>query len=182
MAETWLWTVYLMPPLAWGLFKVIVYSAPRLSPLGGCPWLAPKNGYQSKRWHMSSVHSPRISSWQHPIVVTSRAQKAFYCGNLKSIKGRALWVFLVTLLPNDIAVCFSHADSFEILTKIFISFFGWKWYRYSLRSHYFRIRQIWNHDISSTSETVFGLKSEYLLIFFLWNMIWILSTIITSSW
>ena len=23
------------------------------------------------------------------------------------------WVFLVTLLPNDMAVCFSHADSFE---------------------------------------------------------------------
>ena len=24
------------------------------------------------------------------------------------------WVFLVTLLPNDMVVCFSHADSFEI--------------------------------------------------------------------
>ena len=27
---------------------------------------------------------------------------------------RALWVFRVTLLPNDMAVCFNHADSFEI--------------------------------------------------------------------
>ena len=26
----------------------------------------------------------------------------------------ALGVFLVTLLPNDMAVCFSHADSFEL--------------------------------------------------------------------
>ena len=51
---------------------------------------------------MSSVHSPRISSWQHTIVVTSRAQKM------------ALWGFLVTLLPNDMAVCFNHADSFEL--------------------------------------------------------------------
>ena len=38
----------------------------------------------------------------------------FYCGNLKSTKGRALWVFLVKLLPNDMAVCFNHADSFEL--------------------------------------------------------------------
>ena len=26
----------------------------------------------------------------------------------------ALWVFLVKLLPIDIAVCFNHADSFEL--------------------------------------------------------------------
>ena len=38
-----------------------------------------------------------------------------YCGHLESTKGkRALGVFLVTLLPNDMAVCFNHADSFEI--------------------------------------------------------------------
>ena len=37
-----------------------------------------------------------------------------YCGHLESTIGRAPWVFLVTLLPNDMAVCFNHADSFEI--------------------------------------------------------------------
>ena len=52
---------------------------------------------------MSSVHSPRISSWQQSIVVTSRAQKAGPLG-----------FFLVTLLPNHMAFCFNHADSFEI--------------------------------------------------------------------
>ena len=52
---------------------------------------------------MSSVHSPRISSVQQSIVITSRAQKAGPLG-----------VFLVTLLPNDMAVCFNHANSFEI--------------------------------------------------------------------
>ena len=51
---------------------------------------------------MSSVHSPRIPSWQHCIVVTSRAQSQ-----------QVLWGFLVTLLPNDMAVCLSHADSFD---------------------------------------------------------------------
>ena len=38
----------------------------------------------------------------------------FYCCNLKAQKAGPLGVFLVTLLPNDMAVCFSHADSFEI--------------------------------------------------------------------
>ena len=37
-----------------------------------------------------------------------------YCGHLESTNSRALGVFLVTLLPNDMAVCFKHADSFEI--------------------------------------------------------------------
>ena len=37
-----------------------------------------------------------------------------YCSHLESTKGRALGVFLVTLLPNDMDVCFNHADSFEI--------------------------------------------------------------------
>ena len=37
-----------------------------------------------------------------------------YCCLLESTKGRALRVFLVTLLPNDMAVCFNHADYFEI--------------------------------------------------------------------
>ena len=37
-----------------------------------------------------------------------------FCGQLESTKGRALGGFLVTLLPNDMAVCFNHADSFEI--------------------------------------------------------------------
>ena len=37
-----------------------------------------------------------------------------YCDHLESTKGRALGVFLITLLPTDMAVCFNHADSFEI--------------------------------------------------------------------
>ena len=37
-----------------------------------------------------------------------------YCANLKGTKGRALRVFLITLLPNDMAVCFNHADSFKL--------------------------------------------------------------------
>ena len=47
-------------------------------------------------------------------LVTNLELATLYCGNLKSTKGRALWVFLVTLLPNDMAVCFNHADSFEL--------------------------------------------------------------------
>ena len=38
----------------------------------------------------------------------------FYCGTVKRTKGGALWVFLVKLLPNDMTVCFNHADSFEL--------------------------------------------------------------------
>ena len=37
-----------------------------------------------------------------------------YCGHPESTKGRALGGFLVTWLPNDMAVCLNHADSFEI--------------------------------------------------------------------
>ena len=37
----------------------------------------------------------------------------FYCGTVKRTKGRALWVFLVKLLPNDMTVCFNHVDSFQ---------------------------------------------------------------------
>ena len=33
---------------------------------------------------------------------------------VKRTKGGALWVFLVKLVPNDMAVCFDHADSFEL--------------------------------------------------------------------
>ena len=47
-------------------------------------------------------------------LATNLELATLYCGNLKSTKGRALWVFVVTLLPSDMAVCFSHADSFEI--------------------------------------------------------------------
>ena len=32
----------------------------------------------------------------------------------KGTKGGAFWVFLVKLVPNDMAVWFDHADSFEL--------------------------------------------------------------------
>ena len=47
-------------------------------------------------------------------LATNLELATLYCANLKSTKGRALRVFLVTLLPNDMAVCFNHADSFEL--------------------------------------------------------------------
>ena len=47
-------------------------------------------------------------------LATNLELATFYCGNLKSTKDRALWVFLVKLLPNDMTVCFNHADSFEL--------------------------------------------------------------------
>ena len=68
-----------------------------------CPWPAPKNGYQNKILHMSSDHSP-----QNLDLAT------FYCGTATRTKGVPLWAFCVKLVPNDIAVRFDHADSFEI--------------------------------------------------------------------
>ena len=48
-------------------------------------------------------------------LATNLELATLYCANLKSTKGRGPhWVFLVTLLPNDMAVCFDHADSFEL--------------------------------------------------------------------
>ena len=47
-------------------------------------------------------------------LVTNLELATVYCGHLESTKERALGGFLVTLLPNDMAPCFNHADSFEI--------------------------------------------------------------------
>ena len=38
----------------------------------------------------------------------------FYCGTATRTKGGSLWGFRVKLVPNDMAVCFDHTDSFEI--------------------------------------------------------------------
>ena len=45
----------------------------------------------------------------------------FYCGMATRTKGGPLWTFHAKLVPDDMAVSFDHADSFEILIKIFIS-------------------------------------------------------------
>ena len=50
---------------------------------------------------------------QHSLA-TNLELAALYYANLKSTKGKAHGVFLVTLLTNDMAVCFDHADSFEL--------------------------------------------------------------------
>ena len=47
-------------------------------------------------------------------LATNLELATLYCANPKSTEGKAHWVFLVTLLPNDMAVCFNHADSFEL--------------------------------------------------------------------
>ena len=47
-------------------------------------------------------------------LATNLELPTLYCANLMSTKGKARWGFLVTLLPNDMAVCFNHADSFEL--------------------------------------------------------------------
>ena len=47
-------------------------------------------------------------------LATNLELATLYFANLKSTKGSALGVFLVTLLPNDIAVCFNHVDSIEL--------------------------------------------------------------------
>ena len=47
-------------------------------------------------------------------LATNLELATLYCANLKSTKSKAHWVFLVTLLPNDMAVCLNHADSFEL--------------------------------------------------------------------
>ena len=39
---------------------------------------------------------------------------AFYCGKVKSTEGGPLWAFRIKLVPNDMAVCFNHADSFGL--------------------------------------------------------------------
>ena len=38
----------------------------------------------------------------------------FYCCMVRRTKGGVLWVFLVKLVPNDMAVCFDHAGSLEL--------------------------------------------------------------------
>ena len=38
----------------------------------------------------------------------------FYCGTVHRTKGRPLWAFRVKLVPNDMTVCFNHADSFGL--------------------------------------------------------------------
>ena len=47
-------------------------------------------------------------------LATNLELATLYCANLMSTKDKAHWGFLVTLLPNDMAVCFNHADSFEL--------------------------------------------------------------------
>ena len=41
-------------------------------------------------------------------------EATFYCGTAMGTKGRALWAFFVKLVPNYLAVCSDHADSFEL--------------------------------------------------------------------
>ena len=48
------------------------------------------------------------------ITATNLDLATFYCGMVKRTKGNDLWVFLVKWVPNDMAVCFDHADSFEL--------------------------------------------------------------------
>ena len=38
----------------------------------------------------------------------------FNCVTVKKTKGGPLWPFRVKLVPNDMAVCFNHADSFSL--------------------------------------------------------------------
>ena len=47
-------------------------------------------------------------------LATNLELATLYCANRKSTIGKAHWGFLVTLLQNDMAVCFNHADSFEL--------------------------------------------------------------------
>ena len=64
-------------------------------------------------------------------LATNLELATFYSCNLKSTKSRTLWVFLVKLLPNDMAVCCNHADSFEQDTVSAASI--WKYDRYEPR-------------------------------------------------
>ena len=41
-------------------------------------------------------------------------QATSYCGTVKRTKGGPLWALRVKFVPNDMAVCFNHADSFGL--------------------------------------------------------------------
>ena len=38
----------------------------------------------------------------------------FFCGTVKRTKGRPLWAFRAKLVPDGMAACFNHADSFVL--------------------------------------------------------------------
>ena len=52
-------------------------------------------------------------TYEYSSLATNLELATFYCSTAKRTKGGPLWAFRVKSVPNDMAVCFDHADSFE---------------------------------------------------------------------